>query len=457
MKKTNVFVLMGSDGRPLPPAQQASVLAKYSRSPLSAREILAAMTVEDAEAFQEKWGVSYGHASVAELVTLPYCFENVSIIASKFLEKYQRGAYSEKSTRYQVFTADSFVEPEGAHPALRQAAEVLYHAYTEMEKPVLEYVRGLVRTAAEVSGQEMPTESVIKARAFDNLRYLLPAGTGTNLAAVVNARDARYMMSDLLGSDLPELRVIGEAMTAAAGEVAPVFALGAKPNAFEPRIKSLGYLPSDAPEGSWWVRIKDPRYMGSKIDRYGCDAEAVEGFWRRACGWYDMTPLEFANHMEDRGKNQVPDVFKTLHITYDVMMDYGAFRDLQRQRRCEQYVEPLSPNYGYLVPDDLIRSPFEAQYRSAMDRAFAICRALLASGGSLDEVQYALPLGTLHRSQFQMDLRQVYYVGELRTQPQGHISYRRIAWEMVRLAKERYPEPMRWCRAINPVSIGQHT
>ncbi len=72
-------------------------------------------------------------------------------------------------------------------------------------------------------------------------------------------------------------------------------------------------------------------------------------------------------------------------------------------------------------------------------------------------MQYMVPLGYLHRSLFQMDLAELYYLGELRTQPQGHISYRRVAYDMVRQGKERLPGLMQWCRAIAPESIGLHT
>jgi thymidylate synthase ThyX len=73
-----------------------------------------------------------------------------------------------------------------------------------------------------------------------------------------------------------------------------------------------------------------------------------------------------------------------------------------------------------------------------------------------DYYQYMIPLGYLHRSVFSMDLKELYYITELRTKPQGHISYRRIAWEMYQIAKKRYPELMQWCRATEPDKIEVH-
>ena len=434
MTPADVFVLVGPDGRLLDPAVQATVLAKYSRSAESARDLLQGVTQEDAAKFQEKWGVTYGHSSIAELCTVPYCFEGVSILASKFLERYQRPGYSEKSTRYQEFSEASFVEPQGAPERLRDVANLLYRTYKEMEGPVLDHVAGLVGGAPI---EELKKRAPVKARAFDSLRYLLPAGTGTNLAAVVNARDARYMMSDLLGSPVPEFRQAGENMVEAARRFAPVFAVGAKANSFEPQIRSLGSPPPKA------VTLVD------------APTGAEEDFWARVSTWYGMTKADFASHMEGRGNHQVPDVFKTVVVTFDLYMDYGAFRDLQRHRRCEQYIEPLTAKYGFDIPDDLT-GDLRERYVNVMGEVGEACRQMVAMGVDPLIVQYAIPLGYRLRAHFQMDLKQVYYMTELRTKPQGHISYRRIAWAMAEEVRHRYPTLMQWCRDIRPDTIGEH-
>ncbi len=433
--KADVYVLRDANGKPLPPAVQASVLAKFSRSPESAREILKDMTPQMAEAFQEKWGVTFGHSSVAELADMPYCFEGVSIIASKQIEAYQRGAYSEKSTRYQVFNRDSFVEPPGADSRIRQAADVLYHAYEKLTTPVYQYVRSLMPDGTP--------ESIIKARAFDSLRYLLPAGTGTNVAAVLNARDARYMMSDFLGSKNTELSGLGERMMSAARDVAPVFAMGVKENSFEPPIREL-----EAGTAGIGPRV-------TLLDG-GDHIRRANMFWRKVFMRYGMTKDEFARFMETRGKRQVPSVFKTIVVTFDIVMDYGAYRDLQRHRRCEQYPEFLTTKYGYDTPDDILSTEFENTYQDAMERNRVIVETLSNTGVPTWMLQYALPLGTLFRCQFQMDLRELYYIVELRTQPQGHISYRRIAYEMFQRAVEAFPHLMRWCNAIQPTRVEAH-
>jgi len=443
MGKADVFCLTDPEGNLLPPAVQATVLAKYSRSPQPARAILAELTAEDADKFQEKWVGQYGHNSVAELANVPICFEGISIIASKVIESWQRAGYSEKSTRYQEFSRDSFVVPPGAPPTMKEFASRLYSAYESLLPKV-------TRRVAEITGED-PEKRTVKARAFDNVRYLLPAGTGTNVAAVLNMRDVRDMMTSLKGHQNPEFRELGRGLHEAAQQICPALLKHTEPDRFQLRLRSIGplYEQFDPSNPAPYVRIDRPHLMRSpELEHTSFEAILAERYgmsWDAFCKFMDGRP-EYA---------EAPEPFKTVRISFEVMMDFGAFRDLQRHRRCEQYVEPLRLDYGYVVPDDIrTDAALEAEYRAAMESVDAYDDDAVVHDPHL--MQYMIPLGYLHRSVFQMDLKELYYIVELRTKPQGHISYRRIAYEMYALAKERWPKMMSWCRAVNPTSIGEH-
>jgi thymidylate synthase ThyX len=444
MTEPKVFCLVDENGRLLPPAVQATVLAKYSRSPESAHEIIKNLSEEDADKFQGKYVIEYNHSSVAELATVPVCFEGVSIIASKFLESFQRMGYSEKSTRYQVFNRHSFITPPGAPPTMKEFAARFYDAYEKLYPRVL-------KRCAELMGKDPNKEDrTVKARAFDNIRYLLPSGTGTNLAAVGFLRDFRYMIQESRGHSNPEIRSIGDSTHAAISEICPVLVRSSEADSFEPRVKSLGNLSPkfkiDNP--SWYVDLYKPQTLGNPNT-------IQETFCATIADQYGMSWSAFNKLMEERGKRAVPKIFRSVKISLDVMMDYGAYRDLQRHRRCEQYSEPLTSNYGYLVPDDIAGTEMEPEYRTAMEQIHLYDDNRVSCDSDL--MQYLIPLGYLHRSVFDMDLQELYYISELRTQPQGHISYRRVAYEMAKVGSALYPNLMSWCRATNPESIGVHT
>jgi thymidylate synthase ThyX len=447
-RQADVFCLTNPDGGLLSPAVQATVLAKYSRSPLSAREVVQTLSTEEADKFQDKWAIAYSHSSVAELGSIPICFEGVSIVASKFLESFQRAGYSEKSTRYQKFSEDSFVTPPGAPDTMLTFAKRFYNAYDRLYPRVL-------RRVAEAMGKDpndpaVLEERTVKARAFDNVRYLLPAGTGTSLGAVMNLRDVRYLIQQARGHSNPEIQALGEMAFNAASQVCPVLVQKADPDTFEPRIRSLGPLSQkySHEKPDWYVDLYKPYLLPSP-------AQAQKSFETMVADMYGMGWTTFSKHMEARGKRAVPKAFRSFRMQFDIMMDYGAYRDLQRHRRCEQYSEPLTPSYGYLVPDDILGSDIEPDYRAVMESISAYDDERVVHDPDL--MQYMIPLGYLHRSMFDMDLAEVYYVTELRTQPQGHISYRRVCYEMFLIANDYLPGLMKWCNVTKPESIGIHT
>jgi len=99
------------DPKTLPPETIAVTFAKTSRSPESFREIAAELTDRKSAEFHEKWVVGYGHASVAEHAVLHLAVENVSRLAVECLESNRLASYTEKSTRYQLWSPDSYYTP----------------------------------------------------------------------------------------------------------------------------------------------------------------------------------------------------------------------------------------------------------------------------------------------------------------------------------------------------------
>ena len=426
----DIYCLKSDDGRLFHPSVQATVLAKYSRSPDSARDIVKNLTEEESDRFHSKWTVSYGHSSVAELACIPICFEGVSIIASKFIEKFQRSGYSEKSTRYQKFDKDSFISPTDNDETAKKFASRYYTAYDEI------YPLALKR-AGELMGETNLDLPKVKARAFDSIRYLLPAGTGTNLAAVMNLRDVRYLISEALSHDNHEIRKIGLKVRETVSEMCPALISNIETGVFDPPVMNSTKVRGDIPS--------EPSVRVLSHDSNG--ERKIKKFVEES---YGMSWEHFDYKMENRGNHRVPSVFKLVDIELELVMDYGAFRDLQRHRRCEQFSEFLTTFYGYSVPDDFRGTNLENIYTEIMNQA------PLFNESNMHSCQYVIPIGYHHRSIFKMDLAELYYIVELRTKPQGHVSYRRIAYQIYEQAKTLYPELMKWCKAVNPTSIGDH-
>lgn len=436
-----IFPLLDENGRLFPPIQQASALAQYSRSPKSATQLIQETSESKAESFQKKWIVDFGHSSVAELATIPCCFEGVSIVASKVLESMPRPGCAEKSTRMQKFKRDQMCWPsEKIRELGTDLVDRAFDLYEKILPWALEAKPYTEQRALDVSGH--------KRAALDIAAHCLPAGVKTNLALVAYPRDLSKLISLLTGSYNPEFRKIGEELrTALEGLGGPLIRHS------EPEPWLQHFVTQTTPRTPRFT-IADRRDIGTgrhtphvvliKTNPWYTDSDLLEA----ASDMYETDETEFSRLMSERpAKQEVPDVFRLLRVRYEIFMDYRSWRDLQRHRRLLQLVEPLGTDNGWILPEGMEQCPYKDEFVSLMEQVED-----LDSLKDVDPVliQYVIPMAFFHRSVLDMDLQQLYYMTELRTQPQGHTAYRRIAWAMADMARKLYPKAMSWCRAINP-------
>jgi hypothetical protein len=127
--------------------------------------------------------------------------------------------------------------------------------------------------------------------------------------------------------------------------------------------------------------------------------------------------------------------FERTSYRFDVLCDYGAFRDLQRHRLLTIEWQPLSPGQGYETPPEVEALGAAGDWTRTME-ASAELHGALADAGLGDAAQYAVAMAHRIRFSMQMNAREAMHLIELRTTPQGHPSYRRVAQEMHRLIAE---------------------
>ena len=133
---------------------------------------------------------------------------------------------------------------------------------------------------------------------------------------------------------------------------------------------------------------------------------------------------------------------------------------MHRHRRCVQLIQDFTPLHGYEVPDALAGAGLEEPYRQAMDAALA-ASSRCSQPNAADSAgrngrgigdprdQYLLPLGTRVRAMFKMDFAEALYISELRSAPQGHFAYRRVAWEMYHAVRQQHPGLARYFRVTD--------
>lgn len=425
----DIFTLTDEDGRLFSPVRQASIFAKYSRSPESARALIQKTDETSAEKFQQKWIVNFGHNSIAELATIPVAFEDVSIIASKCIEKWQRPGVCEKSTRMQEFSRDSLMVPDGLDPNFVGTAWPLVEGCFDLYQRLLDEL-------PEVLGTDK------KRAVFDIARHLLPSGCRTNLGICAYPRDIAEMIAEMSGSANPEFRDIGAGLKEATEGIGG------------PLIRHT--------EPDEWVNRFQTQLVGGAASRAAANPEVATGnlvrlvdfhpkeddFWKTLKALYGMSPRDLQAAMVERPEHHAaPELFRDVWLSYSINMDYGAFRDLQRHRRMQQYVEPLTPFYGFVTPAELTGEHRQA-YQQLLKQFIGLpwpkdpTQRLLA--------QYMLPLAFRVGWHISLDLQQLYYLVELRTRPAGHISYRKVSYQMLTQAEEHLPALTQWVRAVKP-------
>jgi len=426
----DIFTLTDEDGCLFSPVRQASIFAKYSRSPDSARDLVRKTDETSAERFQQKWIVKFGHNAIAELATIPVAFEGVSIIASKIIEKWQRPGVCEKSTRMQQFSRDSLLVPDGIEPQFRQAAlHAVDQAFTLYQRILDELPTIMTKKLPDA------TEFQVGRAVFDIARYLLPAGCRTNLGICAYPRDIAEMIAETSGSSNPEFREIGANLKAATEDIGGPLIRHTEPDEW---VQQFPLVPSQAP-----LQLQDNTVFLTSVE------SSDEAFKKLLQTRYGMTLEKLDRLMAERPEyHAVPHLFREARFSYSIYMDYGAFRDLQRHRRLDQFVEPLTPLHGFSTPPGL-----EGELLKEYQRVLGLFEALPWSKEPQQALlcQYLVPLAFRVGWHIKLDLQQLYYLVELRTRPAGHISYRKVAHEMLTEAKKLFPTLTQWVRATKPV------
>jgi hypothetical protein len=137
----------------------------------------------------------------------------------------------------------------------------------------------------------------------------------------------------------------------------------------------------------------------------------------------------------DNRRHRPGRAFERTDYRFDVLSDYGAFRDMQRHRLLTIEWQPLTPYHGYARPDLVDAAGLSAEFDETMDRSASLYDALVGEHPS--QASYAVSMAYRIRYSMQFNAREAMHMLELRSSPQGHPSYRRVALEMHRLIAEK--------------------
>ena len=469
----------------LPEVVKGALFARYSRSSKSLRRLFldefvgeldvtgdtsldATVGLQRAEELYERVFGDYGDDSVAQLGGVHLACEQASNVLTKVLEWGRLMSYLEQSTRYVPYDSRLasghyryYRDPEVLDSPLgaRYVGEMdrMFDTYGSL----LPHLQGHLTKAfpKEDGTSDFAYRQSIRARALDGLRGLLPAGALSNVGIYGSGQAYELLLLRMRGHPLPEVRSYAEMIRAELQKVIPSFLT--RIDRPERGGAWAAYLSSTRAETSELVQRLWPSGEDVLIDSSAGASVALTDFdplgeekvLQAICYPYsdvdETTLIEriralsveekqslLAVYVGDRTnrRHKPGRAFERTAYRFDVVSDYGAFRDLQRHRMLTVEWQALSTRLGFVVPDVVAEAGLEEQFVDSLDRSGELYEALLPQFP--DQASYAIALGFNIRYSLQLNAREAMHLIELRSGPQGHPTYRFIAQEMHRLIRE---------------------
>ena len=471
----------------LPDVVKGALFARYSRSPKSLRRLfldefyqggliapppaveqlgVEAMGVGRAEELYERMLVEYGDDSVAQLVGVHIAVEDASNILTKVLEWGRLLSYLEQSTRYIPYNQKQrdgrwryHVPAEIASPGLRErfisSMDACFETYGAWFERVEEHLRE--KFPRGEADSKTAYRLSIRAKTCDILRGLLPAATTANVGVFGSAQAFEALLLRLQDHPLAEARTAGERILEELRQVIPVFMrrvdredrgrawsryLRDTAAATHDEVARLVPTAGQASETPPYVRLTD-------FDPEG-EAKVLAAAMYPHAALEDATLLEAARNLTPADRERLLGAyvgnrtnrrhkpgraFERTSYRFEVVVDYGAFRDLQRHRMLTLDWQPLSPHLGFDVPKEIEGLGGGADWRRVMADCASVYDAL-SDAGLAAVAPYALPMAYRIRFYMQMNAREAMHLIELRTSPQGHPSYRWVGQEMLRRIRD---------------------
>ena len=468
----------------LPEVVKGALFARYSRTHKSLRRLFLDEFVTDptvgieaiasgmdrddplvklkrAEDLYRRVFYEYGDDSVAQLGGVHLACEQASNILTKVLEWGRLAAYLEQSTRYISYDQPLggkyrfFLPPEIDDSSLRQEylglMVDLFDTYKQMRPVMIDYFTE--RHPRRPEDPEWVHRAAIRAKAFDSIRGLLPASTISNVGIYGTGQAYEMALIRMQAHPLDEVQHYGSMMLTELRKVIPSFLT--RVDLPDRGVRWSGYLAETRSRLQEMAdRLSIRPQPGAEVTLTDWDPDAERKL--AAAALYEVSELsdsqllEAVNHMAPEEITELIDslvgergnrrhkpgrALERSYYRFDVVCDFGAFRDLQRHRMMTIEWQPLTTRIGYEQPEELTEAGLGPKWNQAMEQAGEFYERLRASLGR-QVAQYAAPFAYHIRFMMEMNARQALHLIELRTQPAGHPNYRRVCIEMHRQIAE---------------------
>ncbi|HUT06607.1 MAG TPA: FAD-dependent thymidylate synthase [Nitrosopumilaceae archaeon] len=472
---------------------RGALMSRYSRTDKSMRRIFLDEFLKNknrGEEFYDRVLLEYGDDSVAELGEAQIAIEGLSNIAVKKIEDRRIGlSYLEKSSRYVAwnkktngnyrFYRDPIIMHSKFADLYLDTCNFSFDVYSKNIEPMISYVRekfpiekysfkdshdgkeklfSKLKQERDIKSANMIYRGSTKAKALDILRGLLPASTLTNVGITGNGRAFEYLLTVLKSSDLEEEQDL---------------ALKIKKE-LDTTIKSFVRRFDDKYGNAYQNYLKQIKKISKSIASKEINPKPVPGPMTKLVDWesekiaidkivtsifYEQSPstsyqnilrqvknfpkekkikiLNSFTKLRRNRRHRPSRAFESVYYTFDLLNNFGMFRDFHRHRALTLERQLLTTDHGYNIPNEIKILGIEKEYRECMDKTkntFGKIRKKYPEQG-----QYVVNFAFNYPYFMKFNLREACHLIELRTVPQGHADYRKVAQQMYKQINKVHP------------------
>ena len=472
---------------------RGALMSRYSRTDKSMRRIFLDEFLKNknrGEEFYDRVLLEYGDDSVAELGEAQIAIEGLSNIAVKKIEDRRIGlSYLEKSSRYVTwnkkengkyrFYRDEKIMSSKFANMYEDSCNLSFDIYSKNIEPMVNYIRGKypiekysfkdstdgkeklfgkLKNEIDIKSANMIYKGSTKAKALDILRGLLPASTLTNVGITGNGRAFEYLLTVLGSSELDEEQKLASKIK----------------NELDTTIKSFVRRADDKYGKAFQKYLKDVKNKAKIVTKKEIKSNPVKGTITKltdyesekqaldtiiTCIMYEQSPsTSYQNIMQQvkkistKRKIEIIDeftkirtnrrhrpsrAFENTYYTFDLCNNFGMFRDFHRHRALTLERQLLTTDHGYVLPKEIETVGLEKDFKECMNNSkitFEKIRKKLP-----EQSQYVVNFAYNYPYFMKLNLREACHLIELRTIPQGHIDYRRVAQEMYKQINKVHP------------------
>jgi len=411
--------------------------------------------------FYIKWLAQFGDDSIAQMAGTYLIYSGISQVAIKHIEDMRIGiAPIEKSTRYIDFSAknyyiDPLLEKMGLASEYRVAMDALFETYSSLLEKYLTYLK-----------KQYPEEkeSLLKTKAFDVIRKILPTSVLSQLSLFGNGQAFEYLINRSLSHKLSEVRWLGQRAKEELDKIIPAFLrrvespesadyrkyLSERGERIQTTLKEINWQNPSRSDLDGFSREQ----VSVKLLEYDPDGEnkIIAGLLYLELKEPYENILQKVRRLSAQNKEKIlqevlkdrkfkyykiPRAFENTYLRFEILMNIGAWRDLHRHRIHTQYRQKFDIYNGFDIPEELREANLDEEYSAAIKRAEEVF--LKIEKNDQDIAQYCCTLAHKVRFIQYQNLRQFFWEAELRTIPEGHPDYRKIEQEKIRLVQKIYP------------------